>query len=499
MTSRLIVSFVGDRDLQALGLRTARASEAPPVESDQSPILRLVNHLSAQGLCAPAHTRLMLFDDDGPGQDTRQRFCHQLPQVLREIGLGGLPVERCPIKLQGGPTDLNGLYHGVWSAIPKGSRQPDEIVFHLSSGTPAMQVTLLLAAHCLPIKNVRLYETSREQGTVEVTPPYVLAAREIQRFRSRSRPNLGKKATDTLLPGTVIDDAVVAGAYAALHKAATRRSQSGFAPTLVIGGPSGSGKWHAARQFGHWRGGDVVQWLEPAPIWTEASTTPSTVLVRRLDSWPPEALARLSAWRLSWPQVAVAATWRTDVSAAAPLSVVARDGLQGAEHVLLPALSARSDIVALGKAIASLAGIWDGKLQERLQYELLTDIFPHNLHDLQSVLVTAANLSKGPHPERAAYIEARQVADAAEARSLLGEAFKTLVGLHFGVGRPTLDEVLDLVRAMVVRCAQAEGRTQADVAELLQCSQSTVSKVIQQPIDLRHWRTRLAARDADPQ
>lgn len=491
MTSRLIVSFIGKADLESGG-RAERELRSGPATG---PILRLLTHLSTE--CSLAGTRLMLFDDDRAGNEERKCFCESLPEVLIELGLRDVTVDRHPIALPRGPTDLDALYHMVWHALPSEREQPEEVIFQVSSGTPAMQLTLLLAANCLTFrKPPRLYETSREAPFVrQVLLPYVLAAQERRRDRARVPMNLPETGKKTLLPGTVIDDPHVEAEYAVLYHAATRRAEADVAPAVLILGPSGSGKWHAARQFTTWRGALASEWWEPSiPAGAEESTS---VLIRRLDAWPSDALARLSRWQFDHRMVAIAATWRTDVVAAAPHLAVARDGLHRVEQVFLPALSARDDRQALAEAVAQKQGILDGYMKERLQFELLTDIYPRNIRDLEETIAMAASRSNGPHPERKAYIEARQIRDAASALALLHECYRTLAGLKFGAGRPGLEDVLDVMRAVVTHHAQAGGRTQDEVAVLLGCSHGAVWKQLRTQIDLRQWRAHLTAEDRD--
>lgn len=480
--TRLILSFIGKTDLRYF----------PPEGENCSPILRLLLGLRGlQPLIPARRSRLVLLDDDREGDDqaenrqARARFCQELEQALPALGLSGLAVERCPIRLPAGPTDLNALYEQVWAAIPARGAGADEVLFHLSSGTPAMQFTLMLAAHCLPLETVRLVETSREQGVREVRPPYVLAAREV-RGRERASPTaLDAKARRTLLPDTIVDDPLVAAGYAALYKAAHNAK---LPRRLVLTGPVGSGKWHACRQFARWRGAPVAEWLEPyAPPELPAD---ATLLIRHLDRWPEAQLRHLTGLAAARPDLAIAATFRTDLTPGAPLAVLTREGLRGAAQIPLPALGARSDVVALGEALARQLGIHDGKLKQRLQYDLLTDLYPHNLHDLRTLLATAALASPGAHPERAAYVRAR---DLREADRLLAEAWQRLQG----GGGYRLDEVLEVVRATLVRRALAEGRSQEAAGRLLGLSQQTVSTLLAKRLDLGCLRGQGQGQDQD--
>lgn len=472
--ARLVVSFVGKTDLDFLR----------PQGDDLSPVRRLLRGLSTlQPHIPPARTRLLLLDDDRAGRNDRARFCEALRGQLPGLGLEGLVLERRPVALPEGPTDLNALYENVWAAIPtSGPEQADEIVFHLTSGTPAMQFTLMLAANCLRLDKARLIETSREHDVREVRLPYVLAARE-RRLGERAHPKSGfpEKSRHTLLPDTVLDDPAVQAAYAALYKAATNRR---LPQRLVVQGPAGSGKWRACRQFARWRRGEVAAWLDPAS--RPELPGGATLLIHRLDAWPQAELQRLALLAAERPDCAIAATFRTDRVPVVPLAVLARDGLRGAAHIELPALGSRSDVVALGEALARQLGVLGGKVKERLQYELLTDLYPHNLHDLKSLLATAATRSPGAHPERAAYVQARQIRDA---RAMLAEACQILTGMDFGPNRHRLDDVLDVIRAVIVRRARADGRSQDEVGELLGISQQTVSTILKSPLDLRGWRT----------
>lgn len=458
---RLIVSFIGETDIKFL----------PPRGEDISPILRLLTGLP--GGLQPQRTRLMLFDDDVAPKRERREFCERLAAALPELGLAGLTIDRRPIAMPAGPTDLNCLYEAVWAAIPKsGPDRADEVVFHFSSGTPAMKLTLLLAANCLRLDKVRVIETSSQRHVLEVRLPYVLAAREIrERERAHARPTLSADGRKGLLPETVIDDPLVEAAYAALYKAATERKRPA---RVLVRGPEGSGKWHAARQCARWRGAGTVHWLEAG---NGPDLPPdATVLIRHLDTWPAGALGRLTLLAAERPDLAIVATLRTDRPQMAPPDAQASEGLRGAAQVELPALGVRGDIVALGESLARQLGLKDGKLKERFQHEWLTDVFPRNLHDLKGLLATADLYGADVHPNRPAFRQARNRL-AAEQR--LADAWQALAAMDFGPGRPSLDERLEAIRAATVQRVYAQGRTQQETGEVLGLSRSTVQAILQ--------------------
>ncbi|HYN79088.1 MAG TPA: hypothetical protein VES73_15000, partial [Lamprocystis sp. (in: g-proteobacteria)] len=402
----------------------------------------------------------------------RLDFCEKLDRALPELGLAGLTIDRRHIVMPDGPTDLNCLYETVWAEIRKSRPgRTDEVVFHFSSGTASMQVTMLLAAQCLRLNKTRVIETSRQHNVLDMRLPYVLAAREIrERERARVRPRLAGAGREGLSPHTVIIDPVVEAAYAALYKAATERK---IPVRVLVRGPEGSGKWHAAVQFARWRDAATVHWLEAA---VRPDLPPdSTVLIRHLDTWPAAALAQLTLLAAKRPDLAIVATLRTDRPQMAPPEVQASEGLRGAGQVEIPGLGARSDVPELGESLACQLGLKVGKLKERFQYEWLTDVFPRNLHDLKSLLATADLYGPDVHPDRPAYLQARNRL-AAEHR--LADTWRALAAMDFGPGRPSLDDLLGAVRAATVLRVHAQGRTQQETGEVLGLSRSTVQAIL---------------------
>ena len=467
---RLVISFIGRTDLNYI----------EPQGENISPILRLLAHLSCLEPKLSLHqTCLLLFDDDLDGKTDRYEFYQKLQQVLPQVGLDGLEVERRKIVLPEGPTDLNALYEIVWREIPtSGTQRNNEVIFHLSSGTPAMKFTLLLAANCLPLENVRMFETAIQNDVLEVYPPYVLAARGIhERARTKSLSKLSDRARRQLIPDTVFDDPHVKASFAAIHRAATNRKMP---QRLLIKGPSGSGKWRASEQFAKWHGGEMIKWTEWSKEPEIGSAQTGTLLIRHLDTWPEKALQKLTNLSEKYSKIAIAATFRTDHTPAATLNTLTHDGLRGAIHIELPSLGARSDVVALSEALLRQLGLMDGKLKERLQHDLQTDLYPRNLHDLKSLLATAAAQSSGAHIDRLAYERSRQIKNANE---VLAHAWEILVGLEFGPGRPKLDDILDIIRSAIARRIQAEGRSQKEIGKLLGLSQQTVSDILKKESD----------------
>ena len=478
----LIVSFVGRADLRAFDLQEPRL---PFVDDNIGPIKRLLSHLANNGL-DPSEARLLLFDDR-PDNGVRKQFRDALEAALPGLALGGLEIDRKEFALPGGPTDLKALYDGVWRAIEAGARDVADVLFNLSSGTPAMFGTLLLAARSLPIRPT-LYESSPEKDVVRLDLPYEIATRERKGARASRLPVLAKEARKTLSRDTIVRDEVAAAAYASLYNIATRRRDEDAAPAVLIEGASGSGKWHAARQFAAWCGGEALECF--APPLPDPRLETAAVLLRRLDVWPAEALKSISAWRAQHPNVAMAATFRTDCAGGIELAAIKRDAVHGAATVCLPAPRSRSDIVELASVLAARAGLHRSKVKERLQQDLLASSY--DLHQLDDVLRTAGSRSDTRHIERADYVQARDIEAIPQALALLRDGHAVLAGLDFGTGRPDLKTVLDAMQAAALHIAMAEGRTQSEAAELLGLGkQQDVSRLLMRG-DLAYWRYLLA-------
>ena len=462
--TRLVISFIGNTDLKYI----------EPTAEDMSPILRLLLRLkSIRPIISPQKTRLVLFDDDPPGKTDRAEFIGKIKAMLPDLGLDGLEVFPAKLTIER-PTDLRGLYAQFGKWLPRiQTRSYDEVLFHVSSGTPYMQMTLFLYSSTLPPDQVSLYQTSshREGTILKLQLPYVLASREDTRGQGgRKSPKLSPAARRGLLTDTVVEDPMAEEVYGKLHEMAAGRIRNS---RVLIFGSTGSGKWHAARQFGSWRGKPEVILSDPQSLPDDARIPgDATVLVRRLDRWTMAAMSELVALQDRRPDVMIVATCRTGRHSAAR-SAVLSDGLPGAVHLELPAVDERVDVVRLGEAIARRAGISDGKLRARLQHDWLADRFPRGLHDIQTLVTTGALLSETKHPERESY---RRVADAMAARDVLDEAWAILESLAFDPPNLTLAQVEADIRRAAVKLALSRQVSQKTVGKLMGFSQQTVSR-----------------------
>jgi len=483
---QLIVSFVGGQDLKHFGLWVGPAWKSDP--SDSSPILRLLRHLATES-AADVDSAILLFDDE-PGTGARTEFAACLDSALRDESITRYPEAQVRnITGHSGPTDLGGLFKAVWASLdlPKADR-PDDIVFHVSSGTPAMHATLMVAAMCL-YERSRMFETSKrsDQGVTAIRPPFKLALKQTVRSHARGALKLSERARNTLNKGLVISDPVVEAEFAALHKAASRPT----APQVIIRGPAGSGKWQAALQFARWRGKShpAIEWNDPQAMTANDARVDckSTVVIRHLDRWTADELRALQIWTRANPMAAVAATWRDDRRPRVPLSRVTDDGLMTAAHFSLPAFFTREDTIAVAMAMASSPGLHPTHVHERLQYDLLHRSAPRTLHELNTLLAHADSRSPGPHITQDAFGDGIEMRRAQRALDTLHEAFEAILGLAFTPDRG-LEAVLDEVKYATTLLAADHGRTQDDVARILGCKASTVGA----------WKRAALAREPSP-
>ncbi len=477
--SCVIVSFIGKTDLKAFDILPSDRSETSPIE-------RLLTDDTVRRNMDPARSRLILFDDDPPECDERQRFCEELEAALEEWDLQGMTVERVP--LPGIKSDREKLYEGVWKAIPQ-SGGYGRYIFHVSSGAFPMQATLFLAAATFPFppgSQVDIYETSREEGVKQLALPYVLGLRAAkERERSEGRLTLEDEARRKLQPHTVAEDPEVQHAYAVLYQTAQRwhevagKGTSLEGESVLIKGPCGCGKWHAARQLAHWS--ERTLQVCGGPDELPQAPEPGTLLgIRRLETWDEAALRRLRHWRDQHPQMAVVATWRTDRPPQTDLQTAIHEGLDAPVEVLLPALEIRSDIRELVKALAAWHGIPTGKIDELFQYEAMAH-FPAGLHDLERLVVNShAYRNRKTHPDEKGRQRAKRQLSADAALDALWQHYQALCALRFGGNQPNLKERLDAIKRAIVVLAETNGRTQRQIADFLGESKSAVDRILKQ-------------------
>jgi hypothetical protein len=455
---------------------------------DMSPVVRLL--ASYPAALVPAETELLLLDDE-PGNEERRQFAQELREALPELGLGELTVTLEPVDLPHGATDLDDLYRAVWPLIQRLGRNRDrELVIHFSSGTPAMQFTLTLAAYCSRRAVAKLYETSPRGGVKEMTLPYVLAAREI-RGRDHAAPvnRLSREARKSLQDNTVVDNLAVQTAYSALFKAA--RSGHWPPPRIRIHGPSGSGKWHAAKQFALWR--DRPQVMLQDGVDDLEIPEEATVLIRHLDRWSPNGLRRLALLSETRDDIALVASFRSDRAPHAPLRALEESGLLGAAQIEMPALGGRDDVQAVGEAIARQLGMADGKLRARMATEWISDTYPGGMHDLKSLLATAGLQSGGKHAEFSAFNRASQLR---KGDDMLDRAWDKLVALANGGSDIGMDELVKWIEYALVFKTRQLVSSQEKTGERLGISQPRVSEILRnRPDAVGQWFGASAGRE----
>lgn len=464
---RLIVSFMGMTDLKFWPV-----SEENP--DDQSPLYRLLDYLFQRPSVPLDETKLLLFHEDG------QKWTDLVKQIEADIevlGWGAIGFEAIKLELPDGPTDLDALYAGTWDKIRNSvKRRTREEIFNITSGTPAMQACLILAADCLRLNKPRRFQMSRQKKVEEIQLPWAIAYRPRATPRGpKARNKLTDAARKGLLPNTVLGDPIVETELAALYNAATRAPND--APVRVLlRGPTGSGKWTAARQFAAWRGGAVSEWHDPdhAPEVVENGS----LLVHRLDAWTTDQMRMLGVLAKAREDIAIAATFRTDMGRAVLDLPRARENLPGVQQFTLPLPNERDDFIALASALAKKHGYKDGKLHERLGYPLYQGV-PHGLTGLEALLTSAGSHGPGVHPDQTAVSDELAVL---QAEDVLTECIERIAAANYSPERTLLDILADVEKAAVLLALQG-GRAKSELETRIGIGRRKLTD-----IENRHWR-----------
>jgi hypothetical protein len=457
-----VVTFVGESDLAAAGvIRPGRLRR----ENDLGPIWRFVSNQIEKGELVEGDCILLL--DDKPKNGERETFKLWLAGQIAGSGKN-VAVFRKEMSLEGKPTNLTLLFENTRDHIPQNDGYDTWLL--LSPGTPAMFATLVLAAEYLKLTNPRLFEVSVEKKVVEVVLPYEIGLRP--RLSSRRAPatRTGKNTRlPKLLPNTVIEDSAVQVTFTKLFK------QSKLLPwAVLLYGPFGSGKAHAARQLVHWRGCQDPLILDAA----EPPTTPEldgedAIIVCNLQA----AQAHWKAWRglmASSPDKQFVFLWQTDAESDVCVDQAKNYGLAPGGTYAVPGLAVRTDRMALVACFARRAGKWDAKVKERFQFLLTKHDLPRNLHELETWVTQSATFSDGRHPTEIGVELATLQIQAEQARILLQQLAGAIADQSF-VGRGvSLETMLKCAEALTVSIQKGKGDSQETIATRLGVSRGTL-------------------------
>ncbi len=464
---RRIITFIGNSDLRSAGIS---ASKLPPRENDEGPIWRFVKHQFDKGEMETPGSLILLLDDK-PDDGRRATYANWLGNKIASVPKS-VAVDRILLELGNKPTNLNLLFRETFKQIPP---EEDNHETHLlvSPGTPAMYATLVLAAEFLKMKGPRVFESSIEEGVVEIHLPYDIGLRPHQ--RSRRAPNTrGRPGTflRELLPDTVLDDTGTRAIYEALYRSMQNSTRRG----ILLYGAAGSGKTHAARQVAHWLGCNNPTNVDALPL-PRASDLGDceTVIVRNLQS----TNSALDGWKglmAALPQTQFVFLWRTDAADldAGPDQAV-QAGLAPGGSYRMPSLAEREDQITLVEAFARRANKWSGKVRERFQYTLMKHDAARNLHELETWVELAAAYSDGSHISGVAVDRATLQIEAAQAQGLLQKVTQVIADQSF-IGRVPFEKLQQSSEELTLIVLGSGGDTLGVVASRLDIHPTTLNE-----------------------
>lgn len=243
----LLVSFIGDRDLELSGLPPSRARAREPQPDERSPLLRVVDDLIERNLFGAGGSILLLDDRAPKGDDRGEKYASMLKEYVTQLlDADSVSVTPYPLRIAD-PTDLDRLHKEVVEVIKSCATERSDVLINLTSGTPAMHTTLVLAASYLPLKRPRFFQSSKFHGVEETQLPYmVYVKRRIEVDRAPNRNiRVALRNADPLVgirwPAfTVRSDPAVVMILAAIARARCKPHP------ILVAGPTGSGKTRAA-------------------------------------------------------------------------------------------------------------------------------------------------------------------------------------------------------------------------------------------------------------
>lgn len=389
-----------------------------------------------------------------------------------------LVVKGVPIhSVKHNPSDHQALFDEVWGAIPhKGKHAPDEYAFILTSGTPAMISTLLLASCSLTSKKTSAFQVDKHKGIEEVILPYKLA---LKRDSKKRPPDLFfEKEIELRKKQIVIYDSVVKLAYIDLFLSLST-VKKGVMPRVMIAGAVGTGKTTAANILLDWlRGLCKSNSLDFELI--EISSSKSDVFERFIldepdknkrilikangfDEWSGSDRERfLDKCTTLSDNVGVLITGRSELLDHSGIDLKKILG-DGQVNIYLPKIEERSDIFDLVLVHAQQRAYTLGKLYERSNYSLFTKKeFSRGCYTLFELVDQAYKRSPSIHIQDNIM---ESISDEPEARRILHESISRVYNKDYSQYK--LEKVLSMIKASSCMLAVIETKNQDEAGILL--------------------------------